>query len=58
MPLTVNGKLDYESLPKPEFILNDNYVAPRNDTDYKLCEIFAQILGLSISNIGIKSDFF
>ena len=58
-PLTVNGKLDRKALPDPLLGSNDDtYTAPGNDLETKLCNIFAGVLGLDISKIGINNDFF
>ncbi|MEM6613540.1 MAG: amino acid adenylation domain-containing protein [Cyanobacteria bacterium P01_C01_bin.72] len=59
LPLTANGKIDYQSLPDPEqtrFELTQNYVAPRTDLEKQLAEIWTEILGLK--KIGIHDDFF
>ena len=58
LPMTMNGKLDRKSLPDPEFISTDNYIAPRNKLEAKICAVYAEVLGLDILNIGIDSDFF
>jgi len=58
LPLTINGKLDRTALPDPEFKLSYDYVAPRNDLEQKVCEIYAKILGLSVDKISINDDFF
>ena len=58
-PLTLNGKLDRKALPDPLLGSNDDtYTVPRNDLETKLCNIFAGVLGLDISKIGINDDFF
>ncbi|WP_298776764.1 hypothetical protein, partial [uncultured Shewanella sp.] len=46
IPLTSNGKLDRKALPEPELVNSDEYVAPRNDTERQLCEIWQAVLGL------------
>lgn len=56
LPLTINGKLDRRALPEPEFVSGDNYVAPRNDTEAKLCAIWQSVLGLE--KVGIHDNFF
>ena len=45
-------------MPEPEFIGSDDYVAPRNELEHKLCQIWSEVLGLTVDNIGIKDDFF
>ncbi|MDR1057670.1 MAG: amino acid adenylation domain-containing protein, partial [Coxiellaceae bacterium] len=56
MPLTTNGKLDRNALPDPEFTPKESYVAPRNELEHKLCEIWQKILG--VEKIGITESFF
>ncbi|WP_298776757.1 hypothetical protein, partial [uncultured Shewanella sp.] len=46
IPLTANGKLDRKALPEPELVSSDEYVAPRNDTERQLCEVWQAVLGL------------
>jgi amino acid adenylation domain-containing protein len=56
-PLTVNGKLDYQALPFPDFI-HKKYVAPHNEWQAYLVSIWSSILGISEEKIGIKQSFF
>ncbi|NDA90313.1 MAG: amino acid adenylation domain-containing protein, partial [Alphaproteobacteria bacterium] len=58
LPLTINGKLDRRGLPDPEFGSRDNYVAPRNEIEKKVCQIWSEVLGLSEDKVGIRDDFF
>ena len=58
LPLTLNGKLDRKALPEPNFIESDNYVAPRNELEKQLCQIWCEVLGLPENAIGIRADFF
>jgi amino acid adenylation domain-containing protein len=59
LPLTPNGKLDTAALPpldgsRPE--LRSNYVAPRDEVEKKLAEIWSSVLG--VQSIGVHDRFF
>lgn len=58
LPLDHNGKIDRKKLPKPTALaeLSSEYVAPRNELEEKLVEIWKKILG--IDRVGIKDSFF
>lgn len=60
IPLTINGKIDYNSLPKNEDIKNltmrTHYVPPQNPNESLLISIWEEVLG--ISNVGIDDNFF
>ncbi|MEI3790603.1 MULTISPECIES: amino acid adenylation domain-containing protein [unclassified Chryseobacterium] len=58
IPLTPNGKIDRNALPSVtgEDLIRREYVAPRNETEQKLVEIWQQTLG--IEKIGITDNFF
>jgi amino acid adenylation domain-containing protein len=58
LPLTINGKLDREALPDLAFTNSDTYVAPRNELEIKLCQVWAQVVGLPVDKVGISDDFF
>lgn len=58
LPLTINGKLDRKNLPNPKCTNVGNYVAPRNELDEHICEIYAEVLGISKEQFGINDDFF
>ena len=46
VPVTINGKLDKKALPEIEFSAQkDNYEAPRNEIESKLCQIWSECLG-------------
>ncbi|MGE5343492.1 MAG: amino acid adenylation domain-containing protein [Candidatus Omnitrophota bacterium] len=60
-PLTSNGKIDMKQLPDIAIDNIDNedeYVAPRNETEDILAEIWSEVLEIDKSKIGIDSDFF
>jgi acyl carrier protein len=59
LPLMPNGKLDRKALPMPDQTREDldgNYVAPGNDVERKLAEIWQELL--DIDRIGIHDNFF
>jgi amino acid adenylation domain-containing protein len=59
MPLTPNGKVDRKALPKPDAIrreLEANYIAPRNELEQQIADIWTQILNLE--KVGIHDNFF
>lgn len=58
LPLTINGKLDRNRLP--EIKLSDalgEYAAPKTELEFKICSIYAEILGLESYQVGIHDDF-
>ena len=59
LPLTANGKVDRKALPAPEGGARGGrhgYVAPRDDVEQRLCDIWAQVLG--VKQVGIHDNFF
>ena len=59
LPLTANGKLDYRSLPAPEPANPEPetpFVAPRDEPEEFLSEIWAKVLGLE--RISVFDNFF
>ena len=58
MPLTPTGKLNRLALPPLEQALNleQDYVAPRDETEKKLAELWEE--AFKIHPIGIRNDFF
>ncbi|MBR5089798.1 MAG: amino acid adenylation domain-containing protein, partial [Ruminiclostridium sp.] len=58
MPMTPNGKIDRKALPEPDLSsLKAEYEAPRNETEKKLCDAFAEVLGIDKDSVGINDDF-
>jgi len=58
IPLTPNGKVDRNALPAPGINAKGDYIAPGNEVERKLVRIWADILGIDASIIGVDSDFF
>ncbi len=56
IPVTRSGKVDKRALPQIENLSEKEYVAPRNDIEAQLCDIFSEILG--VEHVGIKDSFF
>ncbi len=58
MPMTSNGKIDRKALPEPAKLMmkGQSYLAPRNEVEERLKDIWEKVLG--IENIGIENPFF
>jgi amino acid adenylation domain-containing protein len=59
IPLTPNGKVDRNALPISGVVLSDpmiRYVAPRNELEQVMAEIWADVLGLQ--KVGVFDHFF
>ena len=57
-PLTPSGKVDRRALPEPGITAVGTYIAPRNEVEEKLVEIWSEILGIEKELISVESDFF
>jgi len=58
-PMTPNAKVERKALPAPDaadFSERSEYVAPRNDVEWKLAAMWERIL--RISPIGVRTSFF
>ena len=57
LPLTANGKLYRDALPRPEVVRDARRLSiPRNETELKLIEIWERVL--RIRSVGLDEDFF
>lgn len=59
IPLNSNGKVNWDALPEPTAmrpVLNTAYLAPENETEQKVLQIWQDIL--KIDKIGINDNFF
>ncbi|MFD2473313.1 non-ribosomal peptide synthetase [Amycolatopsis silviterrae] len=54
-PVNVNGKLDRQALPTPEFGARD-HVPPRTEREHTIAGIWADVLG--VARVGATDDFF
>jgi amino acid adenylation domain-containing protein len=58
MPLTPNGKIDRKVLPEPEVAGYDEYVAPADDVERRLVEIWSEVLNIKKEVVGVHANFF
>ena len=58
IPLSVNGKIDRRVLPEPELKAGEEFVGPRNDIEYKLVELWSEVLEIKKELISIDGNFF
>ncbi|MBQ1467882.1 MAG: AMP-binding protein, partial [Solobacterium sp.] len=56
IPVNKSGKLDRKALPDIEAKTENEYVAPRNETEEIICAIFGEILNLE--KVSVKDSFF
>ncbi len=56
IPLTPNGKADLKALPKPEIKREAEYIAPQNEVQKRVAEIWKQLL--EVEDVGIDDNFF
>lgn len=55
-PLTPNGKIDRSALPRPEEMNATPFVAPRDEIEQQLAQIWCEVLGLA--SVGVLDNFF
>ncbi|MCX4243039.1 non-ribosomal peptide synthase/polyketide synthase [Paraliomyxa miuraensis] len=59
LPLSPNGKVDRKALPAPsERPVTGPHLAPRNETELELAQIWAGVLGLDLDRVGVLDNFF
>ena len=58
LPITSNGKVNRKALPSPKATVGDDYVAPSNETQRKLVEIWAEVLDIEKEEISTTVNFF
>ncbi len=56
LPLNGNGKIDRKALPAPQSCVQENAVAPRNETERAIAALWCEVLGLD--SVGVHDDFF
>ncbi|NOQ23840.1 MAG: amino acid adenylation domain-containing protein [Bacteroidales bacterium] len=58
LPLTSNGKVNRKVLPSPEVKVGKDYVAPSNEVEEKLVEIWSEVLKIAKEEISVTANFF
>ena len=60
IPLLPSGKVDFNSLPKPDLtkLLSEVYISPQTESEKLLVEIWSEVLKRDSSTIGIRTNFF
>ena len=59
IPLTGRGKIDRGALPFPgQGERTSHYTPPENETQKRLVDIWAEILGMEFTSLGIDDNFF
>ena len=59
LPVTVNGKLDKQSLPDPNLVLNnEEFTAPETTGEHTLVSIWAKLLDIETDDVSVSANFF
>ncbi|MCW3466083.1 non-ribosomal peptide synthetase [Chitinophaga nivalis] len=58
LPLTTNGKLNKKALPAPEATTTGEHLAPLDETEVKLVQLWAEVLKIDAADISIDASFF
>jgi acyl carrier protein len=58
LPLTINGKVNRKALPEPEIVAGADYIAPRNEIEERLVEIWSEVLDIEKDKISVRANFF
>jgi amino acid adenylation domain-containing protein len=58
IPLTPNGKVDRKAFPLPGATVKEKFMAPGNEVEEKLVEIWSEVLGIEKDSIPIDANFF
>src|SRR5690606_15909406 len=57
LPVNVNGKVDRKALPLPAQ-QTEGYVAPEGEVEGYLAQLWAELLGKDVAEIGRQANFF
>ncbi|WP_143342528.1 non-ribosomal peptide synthetase/type I polyketide synthase, partial [Crossiella equi] len=56
LPLSPNGKLDRAALPEPDAPTTEGHLAPRDEGERRLRDLWAEVLGLPADRLGVRDD--
>jgi tyrocidine synthetase III len=59
-PLTPSGKINFDSLPKPDnrVLIDENFIESLNTNEEKLKAIFAKVLKIDMKSLDTERNFF
>ncbi|MCU0289045.1 MAG: amino acid adenylation domain-containing protein, partial [Acidobacteria bacterium] len=57
-PITLTGKIDRNALPDSEEEVEQAFIAPANELEEKIVEIWAEVLAIDTKEISMDSNFF
>ncbi|MCP5050461.1 MAG: amino acid adenylation domain-containing protein, partial [bacterium] len=58
LPLGSSGKVDQGKLPEPLVVKEDGFIAPGDELEEAVSDVWAEVLGIGKELIGIDSNFF
>jgi amino acid adenylation domain-containing protein len=58
IPLSPNGKVDLKALPDPEGAAEGEILAPANEIEIQLAEIWAAVVGMEVGEVSTNKTFF
>lgn len=58
IPMTRNGKVNYQHLPNPHFQKEREVILPRNGVEKSLHEIWSRVLNVPMEELSVEDDFF
>ncbi|WP_392564159.1 amino acid adenylation domain-containing protein [Orbus wheelerorum] len=56
--LNINGKIDRAALPAVTIDITANYTSPATTTEQQVCQLYSELLSISIDRISTNDDFF
>ncbi|WP_114905049.1 non-ribosomal peptide synthetase [Kordia sp. SMS9] len=57
-PLNANGKLNKKALPSPSITLKKQFIAPSNEVETQLVDIWSELLNIEVTSLSTDENFF